>query len=164
MLHVEQAATGAEGLEKAQIAECAVIVLDMMLPDTDGLRFIDELKARRSTNLPSIIVITGASETLVPDALVEAPHRGLVSAVFRKPFDHAKLRETVKFCLTTWAQLRCAVGQLRWPREYGAARPCSLRADRFERDGCAVAHTRSAPLSYVGLCAESTSNRKEISS
>jgi CheY-like chemotaxis protein len=101
MVHVEQAATGAEGLEKAQIPECAVIVLDMMLPDTDGLRFIEELKARRTADLPSIIVITGASETLVPDAMVEAPYRGLVSAVFRKPFDHARLRETVKFCLTT---------------------------------------------------------------
>lgn len=99
MIHIEQAATGAEGLDKAQAPECAVIVLDMMLPDTDGLRFIEELKARRTADLPSIIVITGASETLVPDAFVEAPHRGLVSAVFRKPFDHAKLRETVKFCI-----------------------------------------------------------------
>lgn len=100
-LHVEQAATGAEGLEKAQIPECAVIILDMMLPDTDGLRFIEELKARRGSDLPSIIVITGASETLVPDAMVEAPYRGLVSAVFRKPFDHARLLETVKFCAST---------------------------------------------------------------
>ena len=101
MMRVEQAATGAEGLEKAQIPECAVIVLDMMLPDTDGLRFIEELKARRASDLPSIIVITGASETLVPDAMVEAPYRGLVSAVFRKPFDHARLLKTVKFCATT---------------------------------------------------------------
>jgi CheY-like chemotaxis protein len=98
-LHVEQAASGAEGLEKAQIPDCAVIVLDMMLPDTDGLRFIEELKKRRAADLPSIIVITGASETLVPDAMVEAPYRGLVSAVFRKPFDHAKLIETVRFCI-----------------------------------------------------------------
>ncbi|HEY8848748.1 MAG TPA: response regulator, partial [Thermoanaerobaculia bacterium] len=34
---VEQAATGAEGIEKAVSSRCAVIVLDMMLPDTDGL-------------------------------------------------------------------------------------------------------------------------------
>ncbi len=101
MLHVEQAATGAEGLEKAQAPECAVIILDMMLPDTDGLRFIEELKARRSGSLPSIIAITGASETLVPDSMIEAPHRGLVSAVFRKPFDHKKLRECVRFCVSS---------------------------------------------------------------
>ena len=97
---VDQAATGAEGLEKAALPECSVIILDMMLPDTDGLRFIEDLKRVRTENPPSIIAITGASEMLVPDSMIEAPNRGLVSAVFRKPFDHAKLRETVRFCLS----------------------------------------------------------------
>ncbi len=97
-IRIEVAANGAEGLEKAVDPDCAVIILDMMLPDTDGFRFIEELKVRRSENLPSVIAITGASETLVPDSMIEGPHRGLVSAVFRKPFDHAKLRECVKFC------------------------------------------------------------------
>ncbi len=95
---VEVAATGAEGLEKAMAPDCSVIVLDMMLPDTDGLRFIQDLQRLRTADLPSIIAITGASQMLVPDAMIEAPHRGLVSAVFRKPFDHAKLHETVRFC------------------------------------------------------------------
>src|SRR5437764_6474412 len=95
---VEQARTGAEALEKAASPDCAVVVLDMMLPDTDGLRFIDQLKVRRP-DPPSIIAITGASQTLVSDAMIEGPNRGLVSAVFRKPIDRAKLRETVAFCL-----------------------------------------------------------------
>lgn len=97
---VEQAATGKEALEKALSPDCAVIVLDMMLPDTDGLQFIDQLRARRS-NPPAIIAITGASETLVPDSIIEGPYRGLVSAVFRKPIDRAKLHETVTFCLSS---------------------------------------------------------------
>lgn len=95
---LEQAATGAEGLAKAVTTHCAVIVLDMMLPDTDGLRFIEQLRIARADDPPSVIVITGAPTTLVPDSMIEAPYRGLVSAVFRKPFDHAKLRETVAFC------------------------------------------------------------------
>lgn len=95
---VEQASTGAEALEKAVSPDCAVVVLDMILPDTDGLRFIDQLRDRRS-DPPAIIAITGASETLVPDAIIEGPYRGLVSAVFRKPVDRAKLRETVAFCV-----------------------------------------------------------------
>jgi len=99
---VEQAATGKEALEKAVSPNCAVIVLDMMLPDTDGLRFIDQLRARRP-NPPAIIAITGASETLVPDSIIEGPYRGLVSAVFRKPIDRAKLHETVTFCLSSSA-------------------------------------------------------------
>ena len=95
---VDAAATGAEGLQKALSSGCSVIVLDMMLPDFDGLQFIERLKIARKDNLPSIIAITGAPATMVPDAMIEAPYRGLVSAVFRKPFDHAKLKETVAFC------------------------------------------------------------------
>ena len=95
---VEAAATGAEGLQKAIATGCSVIVLDMMLPDFDGLQFIERLRVARPDNLPSIIAITGAPVTLVPDGMIEGPYRGLVSAVFRKPFDHAKLRETVAFC------------------------------------------------------------------
>jgi len=97
-IRVEQASTGADGLERAMSPDCAVVVLDMMLPDTDGLQFIEQLKVRRP-NPPAIIAITGASETLVPDSMIEGPYRGLVSAVFRKPIDRAKLRQTVAFCL-----------------------------------------------------------------
>jgi DNA-binding response OmpR family regulator len=96
---VEQASTAAEGLEKAASPECAVIVLDMMLPDSDGLQFIDQLRIKRP-DPPAIIAITGASPTLVPDSIIEGPYRGLVSAVFRKPIDRQKLRETVAFCLS----------------------------------------------------------------
>ena len=95
---VDQAATGKEALEKAASPDCAVVVLDMILPDTDGLQFIDQLRVKRP-NPPAIIAITGASETLVPDSIIEGPYRGLVSAVFRKPVDRAKLHETVAFCL-----------------------------------------------------------------
>lgn len=98
-LRVESASTGAEGLQKAADEDCCVVVLDMILPDTDGLQFIDRLREIRSSNPPSVIAITGASQSLVPDAIIEGPNRGLVSAVFRKPFDRAKLRETVAFCV-----------------------------------------------------------------
>lgn len=94
---IEQAATGAEGMEKAVASNCSVIVLDMMLPDTDGLQFIEQLKIKRP-DCPSVIAITGAPTSALPDGMIEGPYRGLVSAIFRKPFDHAKLRETVAFC------------------------------------------------------------------
>ena len=98
---VDQASTGAEAMQKAISSGCSVIVLDMMLPDTDGLQFLEKLKIARAENLPSVIAITAAPTTLVPDSMIETPYRGLVSAVFRKPFDHAKLRETVAFCAGT---------------------------------------------------------------
>jgi len=98
-LRIEQASTGEEGLRKAADEDCCVVVLDMILPDTDGLQFIERLKELRS-DPPSVIAITGASQSLVPDSIIEGTNRGLVSAVFRKPFDRAKLRETVAFCAT----------------------------------------------------------------
>jgi len=99
-IRVEQAGTGSEAMEKAIEADCAVIVLDLMLPDTDGLQFIEKLRIKRP-DPPAIIAITGASQTLIPDSMIEGPYRGLVSAVFRKPIDRKKLRETVAFCLSS---------------------------------------------------------------
>lgn len=96
-LTVVSAGTAAEGLEKAVASEPAVIVLDMILPDMDGLKFLERLKELRA-DPPSVIAITGASAIAIPDSIIEGSYRGIVSAVFRKPFDHAKLRETVTFC------------------------------------------------------------------
>ena len=97
---VESAASGEEGLEKAVSTQCAVVVLDMMLPDTDGLTFINHLRIKRP-DCPPVIAMTGASATVLPDAMIEGPNRGFVAAVFRKPFDHQKLRETIAFCAGT---------------------------------------------------------------
>jgi DNA-binding response OmpR family regulator len=94
---VEQASNGVDGLDKAHSSGCAVVVLDMMLPDTDGLQFIEKLRIRRP-DCPPVIAITGAASTALPDGVIEGPYRGFVSAVFRKPFDHQKLRDTVAFC------------------------------------------------------------------
>jgi CheY-like chemotaxis protein len=94
---VEQAGTANEGLKIAAKPDCAVVILDMMLPDSNGLEFIEKLRAMRQ-DPPAIIAITAASQTLAPDSIIEGPYRGLVSAVFRKPIDRAKLRETVAFC------------------------------------------------------------------
>jgi CheY-like chemotaxis protein len=96
-LEVDQAATGFDGLEKAADERCAVVVLDMMLPDMDGVTFIGKLRELRK-DPPSVIAMTAASPMAIPDWMIEQQHRGIVSAVFRKPFDHAKLRETVLFC------------------------------------------------------------------
>jgi CheY-like chemotaxis protein len=97
-LEIDHAGTGAEGLEKALDDKCAVVVLDMMLPDMDGVSFVQQLRDRRK-DPPCVIAMTAASASAIPDWMIEGPHRGVVSAVFRKPFDHDKLRETVLFCV-----------------------------------------------------------------
>ena len=66
---------------------------------TGRLQFIEQLRIKRP-DCPSIIAITGAPTSALPDGVIEGPYRGFVSAIFRKPFDHAKLRETIAFCVT----------------------------------------------------------------
>src|SRR5581483_4921537 len=74
---VEQASTAAEGLAIAAKPECCVVILDMILPDLNGLEFIEELRTMRK-DPPAIIAITAASQTLAPDSIIEGPYRGLV--------------------------------------------------------------------------------------
>lgn len=99
-LQVETARTGTEGLEKVRNGEFAVIVLDMMLPEIDGLSFIDELRKVRPEGAPSIVAITAASESAIPNSIIEGPYGDLVRAVMRKPVDQKELAATVSL----WAE------------------------------------------------------------
>jgi DNA-binding response OmpR family regulator len=53
---VDTASTGAEGLEKVSTVRPQVMILDMRLPDTDGLSVLE--KARQIDPLLQVIVIT----------------------------------------------------------------------------------------------------------
>jgi DNA-binding response OmpR family regulator len=80
---------GAEGLLKLRVLEPAVVVLDIMMPGTGGLRVLDEL-AEHHVGVP-VIVITGR-----PDAAETCRARLGVENVFEKPFDADVLRERVE--------------------------------------------------------------------
>lgn len=93
-LEVQQARTGGDGLELLKSGSFHVVLLDMMLPDMDGLQFMEQVQSRGHRT--SVVAMTAASESLVPDSIVRVPFGTLVGAVFRKPFDHARLVATVK--------------------------------------------------------------------
>jgi len=57
---VETASTGPEGLEKALDLDLDVILLDLMLPELDGLEICKELR-RRNIGTP-IIMLTAKSQ------------------------------------------------------------------------------------------------------
>lgn len=93
-LEVQQARTGGDGLDLLKSGSFHVVLLDMMLPDMDGLQFMEQVQSRGHRT--SVVAMTAASESLVPDSIVRAPFGSLVGAVFRKPFDQARLVATVK--------------------------------------------------------------------
>jgi len=93
-MEVDQARNGTEGLELLKAGKHRVVLLDMMLPDMDGLQFMEQIQGRGDKT--TVVAMTAASESLVPDAIVRAPFGNLVGAVFRKPFDHARLLATIR--------------------------------------------------------------------
>lgn len=68
----------------------AVIVTDLMMPQTTGWDFLRHLRAEPAMKLLPIVVITGAD---VKDT------DGLANAVLQKPFDPATLAATVRSVL-----------------------------------------------------------------
>lgn len=98
-LRVQEARTGAEGLSLVADNAPAAIVLDMMLPDMDGLRFIDALQ-KSAPSLPPIVAITGATQSVISDAIIRSSSREAVHAVLRKPFDNGELLTIVSLCAT----------------------------------------------------------------
>jgi two-component system response regulator AtoC len=78
---VEQAGTGAEGLEKARALRPQVMILDMRLPDGDGLSVLRQV--RGSDALLQVIVITAYGDV---QSAVEAMKLGACDFL-RKPYE-----------------------------------------------------------------------------
>ncbi len=61
--------SGEEGLEKVATISADLILLDYLLPDCNGLEFIEDLKSQ-TNHVPPIIMLTGqGSETIAVEAM-----------------------------------------------------------------------------------------------
>ncbi|MDY6901365.1 MAG: response regulator [Cyanobacteriota bacterium] len=61
---------GENGLEACKQIEPDIILLDYMLPDMDGLEFLEELKADRNSSKASVVMLTGeGSEKVAVQAM-----------------------------------------------------------------------------------------------
>ena len=87
---VETRASGREALEPAASADANVILLDLRLPDMDGLDVLRELRAR---NLPAGIVVLTGHGTI--DTAVKAIQMG-AHDYLEKPCPIAKLEMTIR--------------------------------------------------------------------
>lgn len=91
-MDVIEAASGAEGVRKAQEETPDVILLDMMMPTMDGLETLAALRAQPSTAMTPVIFLT--AKTVAID--LERTKALGAAGVLIKPFDPRTLASDVR--------------------------------------------------------------------
>jgi DNA-binding NtrC family response regulator len=87
---VDLAKTGSQALEMIQDREYGIVLLDLMMPDMDGLRVLEELK--KNENSPVAVVLTAFASI---DRAVKATKLGAFDFI-TKPFKNDELLLAVK--------------------------------------------------------------------
>lgn len=92
-LRVSVADTGEEALERIRAdRSLELVLLDLMMPDTDGLAVLEELRADEATADLPVLVLTGRGESELRDRALELG----VDGYFTKPFSPRKLLARVR--------------------------------------------------------------------
>ncbi|WP_299486544.1 response regulator [Acaryochloris sp. IP29b_bin.137] len=89
------AATGQEGIKIAQTEQPDAILLDMMMPDMDGLATMHELNAQLETQNIPIILVTAKARMADKQQWSELA----ISGVITKPFEPSELVPTIQTML-----------------------------------------------------------------
>jgi len=93
---VVTAGSGAEGIQAARAERPALIILDLLMPETDGFTVIDELRADPSTEEIPIVILTAKS--IIP-AERERLNATVAHLAAKATFSPAQLIEMVRrFC------------------------------------------------------------------
>lgn len=89
------AESGSEGLINAECKKPDAILLDVMMPDMDGLNTLEKLRSNSLTvNIP-VIFLTAKDDLLDRDKLAQMGVKGIIA----KPFDPMNLSEQVAYLL-----------------------------------------------------------------
>jgi two-component system response regulator AtoC len=97
-----EAATGAEAMSEFEATPPDIVLLDMRLPDTDGLDVLSEM--RRKTDVPVVVITADSSSSRTIraiqagayDYLVKPLEMGTVQHVIDRALEHRRLSETVR--------------------------------------------------------------------
>jgi CheY-like chemotaxis protein len=92
-LEVSTASDGHQAMDLMRGQRFAVVILDLLMPGTDGFQVLDELKRSDGSFTPVVLVLTGADRTIVERL---DPQR--IHGVVRKPFDPEELASVVVAC------------------------------------------------------------------
>ena len=88
--HVDQAVTKAEALEKIEQKAYALVVLDLKIPEVNGLELLKAIRDRRPESM--VIIITGYASI---ETAVEASRMGAVDYL-PKPFTPEEIRDAAE--------------------------------------------------------------------
>ncbi|WP_088892118.1 response regulator [Leptolyngbya ohadii] len=88
---VSIAGSGTEGLLHAETKRPDAILLDVMLPDTDGLHLLQQLRANPNTRSIPVILLTAKIDAVTPTQIQAFD----IAGVIYKPFDPYKLADQV---------------------------------------------------------------------
>ncbi len=94
-VNFHEASTASEGLQLCQEQDPDLVVLDLGLPDRDGLDILPEIKALRKGRAPAVIVLTVRNDRKTRDI---AREKG-AEAFMTKPFEMDDLIETIQTIL-----------------------------------------------------------------
>lgn len=94
-LTVTEARDGVEALECLEKINCAVILLDLMMPRLGGHEFVERFAKSRKQNQQPVIFAISASG----DDELHRVRPDVVHAIVRKPFDISQLAGIVALCV-----------------------------------------------------------------
>lgn len=90
-MDVVTASNGFEALNHLNNEKFQLIILDLMMPLMDGLRFLEEL-AKSSEEKPCVLVLSANSDAVTADRAMKTG----ASAVARKPVDQDSFLKSVR--------------------------------------------------------------------
>ena len=100
---VDGARDGVEALHRISTGHYRVVLLDVMMPKMSGIDLLDSILAMRADpwsrkieERPAVLIITAASDAIVPTSLFMERFPELVRGVFRKPLDVGALAAAVE--------------------------------------------------------------------
>ncbi len=104
-----EAESVAEGLELCRTQAIDAILLDYMLPDGDGLEFIESLFAQNNGNSPPIVMVTGEGHERIA---VQAIKLGAEDYLVKRDLTPERLQSTIRSAIEN-ARLRLQLQQCR---------------------------------------------------
>ena len=90
-----QAASGDIALQQLETERPDLVILDLHLPDTNGLTLLKTLRERPELATTPVVVVTGSPYPEIQQSLLKHG----VKAFVIKPVDFARLRKIINACL-----------------------------------------------------------------
>jgi adenylate cyclase len=118
--HVTVAASGAEALELMESEEFDLALVDILMPDLNGIELLNRIKAREDWRQIQVIMVSGLSEIRAVTRCIEAGAEDYLE----KPVDQVLLKSRVRACLEKrrWqVREREYIAQIEYERDRASA-------------------------------------------